>query len=58
MDTKKQRQRRRDHARLTRVANQQRMAARRAVEWIGTSKARLDFRYEISDLFILGMVQG
>ena len=34
-----------------RVANQQRMAARRALEWIGTSKAWLVFRYEISDLF-------
>jgi len=35
-----------------RVANQQRMAARRALEWIGTLKARLVFRYEISDLFL------
>jgi len=35
-----------------RVANQQRMAARRALEWIRTSKARLVFRYEISDLFL------
>ena len=26
------------------------MAARKALEWIGTSKARLVFRYEISDL--------
>jgi len=34
-----------------RVTNQQRMAARRALEWIRTSKARLVFRYEISDLF-------
>ena len=34
-----------------RVANQQRMAARRVLEWIGTSKAQLVFRYEISDLF-------
>ena len=34
-----------------RVAIQQRMAARRALEWIGASKARLVFRYEISDLF-------
>jgi len=33
-----------------RVTKQLRMAARRALEWIGTSKARLDFRYEI-DLF-------
>jgi len=28
------------------------MAARRALEWIGTSKGRLVFRYEISDLFL------
>jgi len=35
-----------------RVSNQQRMAARRALEWIGTSKARLVFRYEISDLLV------
>ena len=35
-----------------RVSNQQRMAARRALEWIGTSKAWLAFRYEISDLFL------
>ena len=34
-----------------RVAKQQRMAARRALEWIGMSKAQLVFRYEISDLF-------
>jgi len=27
------------------------MAARRALEWIGTSKAQLLFRYEILDLF-------
>jgi len=55
MDTNKQRQHRRDDARLTesrnarseqllvvpsayRVANQQRMAARRALEWIGGLK--------------------
>ena len=52
MDTEKQRQCRRDDARLTesgmlasrgtyRVAIQQRTAARRALEWIGASKARL-----------------
>jgi len=35
-----------------RVANQQRMAARRALEWIRMSKGRLVFRYEISDLFL------
>jgi len=28
------------------------MAARRALEWIGVSKAQLVFRYEISDLFL------
>ena len=66
MDTEKQRQRRGDDVRLTesgnagwnraatcgayRVADQQRMAARRALEWIKTSEARLVFRYEISDL--------
>ena len=30
-----------------RVANQQRMAARRALEWIRTSKARLVFRSDV-----------
>jgi len=52
-----------DNARLTKSGNTRsellvmpaesltnRMAARRALEWIGTSKARLVFRYEISDL--------
>jgi len=34
-----------------RVTNQQRMAARRALEWIRASKAWLAFRYEVSDLF-------
>ena len=29
------------------------MAARRALEWIGMSKGRLVFRYEISDLFFM-----
>ena len=68
MDTEKQKQCRYDDARLAesgnarseqlpvmptlRVANQQRMAARRALEWVGTSKARLVFRYEISDLLL------
>jgi len=33
-----------------RLANQQRRAARRALEWIRTSKGRLVFRYEISEL--------
>ena len=63
-DTEKQRQCRHDDTRLTewkrqkraatrgayRVANQWRMAASRALEWIGASKARLVFRYEISEL--------
>ena len=31
-----------------RVTNQQRMAASRALEWIGASKARLVYRYKIS----------
>ena len=63
MDTEKQRQHRCDKARLTksrdtrseqllmdvyRVAKQQRMAARRALEWIGTLKAQLvlDMKYQ------------
>jgi len=29
------------------------MAARRALEWIRTSKAQLVLRYEISDLFLM-----
>ena len=64
MDSEKQRQRRCDVVRLTkslkcaatrgayRVTNQQRMAARRALEWIRALKALLYFRYEISDLSI------
>jgi len=36
-----------------RVTNQQRMAVRRATECIGTSKAQLVFRYEISGLLHL-----
>ena len=62
MDTQKQRQRRRDDAKRTESGNAsfswylqsrypQRTAARRALEWIGASKSRLVFRYEISDLF-------
>ena len=35
------------------LTNTERRAARRALEWIRTSKARVVFRYEISDLFIL-----
>jgi len=69
MDTKKQRQCRRDDARLIesgntrteqllscgayRVTDQQRMAARRALEWIGTSEARLDFGYETKQCSIM-----
>ena len=62
MDTEKQRQHRHDDAKLERqnraatcgaygVSDQQRMAARRTLEWIRASEARLIFRYEISDLF-------
>ena len=63
MDAENQRQCRHDDVRLSewkrqkraathdaKVSNQQRMAARRALEWIGTSKARPAFRYEISDM--------
>jgi len=32
------------------VTNKERMAARRVLEWNGTLKTRLAFRYEISDL--------
>jgi len=35
-----------------RVTNQQRMATRRALEWIRMLKAQLVFRHEISDLFM------
>jgi len=38
---------------MYRVANQlQRMATRRALEWIGMLKAWLFFGYEISELFV------
>jgi len=55
MDTEKQRQCRRDEQLLGayRVTDQQRMAARRALEWIGALEAWLIFRYEISDLFAI-----
>ena len=72
MDTEKQRQCRRDDARLTesgnarseqllvvpsayRIANQQRMAARRALEWIGVSKPGwfLDMKYQNSCKYLL-----
>ena len=61
MDTEKQRQRRRDDARLTESGNArskqllvvptESLTNRVWLEWIRTSKARLVFRYEISDLF-------
>jgi len=38
---------------LQRVADQQRMATRRALEWIRVLEARLVFRYELSDLFLM-----
>jgi len=50
-DRKQKRQKRTATRGAYRVTNQQRMAARRALEWIRTSKAWLVFRYEISDLF-------
>ena len=66
MDTEKQGQRRRDDARLTESGNarSEQLSTRGAYrvaqatefglpEWIRTSKARLVFRYEISDLFRL-----
>ena len=66
MDTEKKRQRRRDDARLTESGNArseqllvvptESLTNRVWLEWIRMSKARLVFRYEISDLFIhLGM---
>ena len=63
MDTEKQRQRRRDDARLTESGNtrseQLLVVPTESLtnkvwlefEWIRMSKARLAFRYEISDLF-------
>ena len=60
MDTEKQRQRRRDDARLTESGNArskqllvvptESLTNRVWLEWIRTSKTRLVFRYEISDL--------
>jgi len=35
-----------------RVSNQKRVAARRALEWIRTLKAQLDFTDEITDFFL------
>jgi len=62
MHTEKQRQRRRDDARLTESGNAsseqllvvptESLTNRVWLEWIRTSKARLVFRYEISDLFV------
>jgi len=61
MDTEKQRQRRRDDARLIESGNArseqlvmvptESLTNRVWLEWIRTSEARLVFRYEISDLF-------
>jgi len=72
MDTEKQRQRRHDDVRLIKsgnarskqlytheaygVANQQRMAARKGLEWIGTSKPWVFFRNEISDLLLIWVI--
>jgi len=66
MDTKEQRQRRCNDARLTESGNArskqllvvptESLTNRVWLEWIGTSKARLAFRYEISDLFDLFFV--
>jgi len=63
MDTEKQRQCRRDDARLTESGNAsseqllmvptESLTNRVWLEWIRTSKARLVFRYEISDLFLI-----
>ena len=66
MVTEKQRQHRRDRVGLIksrnakkqaatrdtyRATNQQRMAARRALKWIGMLEHPAVFRYKISDLF-------
>ena len=61
MDTEKQRQRRRDDVRLTESRNARSeqllvvptelLTNRVWLEWIRTLKARLVFRYEISDFF-------
>jgi len=62
MDTEKQRQHRRDDARLTERGNarseqllmvpMESLTNRVLLEWIRTSKALLVFRYEISDLLM------
>ena len=71
MDTEKQRQHRRNRRKADqdrkcqkqaatrgayRVTNQQRMAARRALEWIGTLKAQLVIRCE--NIRLIKMAQG
>jgi len=68
MDTEKQRQRRRDDVRLTESGNArseqllvvptESLTNRVWLVWIRTSKARLVFRYEISDLFLCTRVAG
>ena len=50
-DQEQKRQKRAATSGAYRVTNQWRIAARRALEWIETSKDRLVFRYEISDLY-------
>jgi len=40
------------------VANQQRMASRKAFEWIGTSKAQLVFRYYRHLFFIFNIANS
>ena len=50
MDTEKQRQHRRNDARLAKSGN-----TSRALEWIGMSEAQLVIRYERSDLLHLGL---
>jgi len=52
-DQEQKRQKRAATRDAYKVANKQRMAARRALEWIGMLKARLVFRYETSDLLIM-----
>jgi len=63
MDTEKQRQRRRDDASLTESRNArseqllvvptESLTNRVWLEWIRTLKARLVFRYEVSDLIFM-----
>ena len=68
MDTEKQRQCRRDDARLTESGNARSeqllvvptelLTNRVWLEWIRTSKAQLVFRYEISDLINLALFKS